>query len=395
MQLQEVVGRIDAVGVLREPADHGLDEEREGKRRPRGRGARSAASPPERPAAAPRARSACAGCGGRPRYEAPPGRDARRGLRPGAPTRPSSPRPRPRAAARPRRGSPPGRRTRAGRGRSPTKATLYRCSRPAARIALRSRSCGARTRMSFMGCASPRAGMLAVGAPTTLSGARRPHRRGRGACSGHPSCWRPGGGSRPASSPTAFKEVEDRAVDEALALQEEAGLDVVTDGEMRRLSFQSQVPAAVDGFGAWDLDAFLWGEWHSDELGDLTVERPPIAVVGPAPAATVALGEEFAYARGRTDRVLKVTLPSPSLFANFYDPERSRRGLSHARRLPRRRRRDPQGGGGGAGRARGHLHPARRPALPAAPRRGLPGVLRAEGGRRSAGSTSAATSTTS
>ena len=32
------------------------------------------------------------------------------------------------------------------------------------------------------------------------------------------------------------------------ALQEEAGLDVVTDGEMRRLSFQSQLPAAVDGF---------------------------------------------------------------------------------------------------------------------------------------------------
>ncbi|MGH3041554.1 MAG: cobalamin-independent methionine synthase II family protein [Gaiellaceae bacterium] len=125
-------------------------------------------------------------------------------------------------------------------------------------------------------------------------------------------------------SRAAFKEVEDRAVDEALALQEEAGLDVVTDGEMRRLSFQSQLPAAVDGFGDWDLDAFLWGEWHSEELGDLTVERPPIAVVGPLRRRRSLCGEEFAYARGRTDRVLKVTLPSPSLFANFYDPERSR-----------------------------------------------------------------------
>ena len=46
-----------------------------------------------------------------------------------------------------------------------------------------------------------------------------------------------------------FKRVEDRAVDEALRLQEEAGLDVVTDGEMRRLSFQSQLTAAVEGFG--------------------------------------------------------------------------------------------------------------------------------------------------
>ena len=93
---------------------------------------------------------------------------------------------------------------------------------------------------------------------------------------------------------------------------------------MRRLSFQSQVPAAVDGFGEWDLDAFLWGEWHSDELGDLVVERPPIAVVGTLRRRRSLSGEEFAYARGRTDRVLKVTLPSPSLFANFYDPERSR-----------------------------------------------------------------------
>jgi 5-methyltetrahydropteroyltriglutamate--homocysteine methyltransferase len=125
-------------------------------------------------------------------------------------------------------------------------------------------------------------------------------------------------------SRAAFKEVEDRAVDEALALQEDAGLDVVTDGEMRRLSFQSQVPAAVDGFGDWDLDAFLWGDWHSDELGDLTIERPRIAVVEPLRRRRSLLCEEFAYARGRTDRVLKVTLPSPSLFANFYDPERSR-----------------------------------------------------------------------
>jgi 5-methyltetrahydropteroyltriglutamate--homocysteine methyltransferase len=117
---------------------------------------------------------------------------------------------------------------------------------------------------------------------------------------------------------------EDRAVDDALQLQEEAGLDVVTDGEMRRLSFQSQLPAAVEGFGEWDLDAFLWGEWHSDELGDLEIQRPPIAVVGKLRRKRSLSGAELAYARERTDRILKVTLPSPSLFANFYDPDRSR-----------------------------------------------------------------------
>jgi 5-methyltetrahydropteroyltriglutamate--homocysteine methyltransferase len=120
-----------------------------------------------------------------------------------------------------------------------------------------------------------------------------------------------------------FKRVEDRAVDDAIALQEEAGLDVVTDGEMRRLSFQSQMTAAVEGFGEWDLDAFLWGEWHSEELGDMVVERPPIAVVGKLRRKRFLSAEEFTYARARTDRVLKVTLPSPSLFANFWEPDRS------------------------------------------------------------------------
>ena len=116
---------------------------------------------------------------------------------------------------------------------------------------------------------------------------------------------------------------EDRAVDGALALQEEAGLEVVTDGEMRRLSFQSQLPAAVDGFAPWNLDAFLWGDWHSDELGDLSVSRPPIAVVEKLRRRRFLSTAELAYARPRTHRILKVTLPSPSLFANFWDPDRS------------------------------------------------------------------------
>ena len=125
-------------------------------------------------------------------------------------------------------------------------------------------------------------------------------------------------------TPSAFKRVEDKAVDDAIELQEEAGLEVVTDGEMRRLSFQSELPAAVAGFAEWDLDAFLWGEWQSDELGELRVERPPLAVEQTLRRKRSLATEEFVYARARTDRVVKVTLPSPSLFANFWDPERSK-----------------------------------------------------------------------
>jgi 5-methyltetrahydropteroyltriglutamate--homocysteine methyltransferase len=120
-----------------------------------------------------------------------------------------------------------------------------------------------------------------------------------------------------------FKAAEDRAVDHVIALQEEAGLDVLTDGEMRRLSFQSGLPAAVEGFADWDLDAFLWGHWESEELGPMEVARPPIGVVGKLRRVRSIAAEEFVYARARATRPVKVTLPSPSLFANFWDPDRS------------------------------------------------------------------------
>src|ERR1051325_9820072 len=123
--------------------------------------------------------------------------------------------------------------------------------------------------------------------------------------------------------PPAFKRIEDDSVDWAVALQEEAGLDVVTDGEMRRLSFQSQLAEAVDGLGDWDLDAFLWGDWKSGELGEMSVERPPLAVTGKLRRKRSLATEEFTYVRGRTERVVKVTLPSPSLFANFWEPDRA------------------------------------------------------------------------
>lgn len=53
-----------------------------------------------------------------------------------------------------------------------------------------------------------------------------------------------------------FKRAKDRAVDWAIALQERAGVPVVTDGEMLRLeSFQSQLVEAVEGFSGYGIDA--------------------------------------------------------------------------------------------------------------------------------------------
>jgi 5-methyltetrahydropteroyltriglutamate--homocysteine methyltransferase len=126
-------------------------------------------------------------------------------------------------------------------------------------------------------------------------------------------------------SAAEFKRVEDRAVDWAIGLQERTGLPVVTDGEMRRESFQSQMVESVDGFGEHDMDAWLWGEWHGDEaVGDKTTERPlTLGVVGKLRRIRHLSVEEFVYARGRTDRIVKVTLPSPSMYANLWSPELS------------------------------------------------------------------------
>jgi 5-methyltetrahydropteroyltriglutamate--homocysteine methyltransferase len=121
-----------------------------------------------------------------------------------------------------------------------------------------------------------------------------------------------------------FKAIEDRAVDHAVALQESVGLEIVTDGEMRRQSFQSQMTAAVSGFGEHNLDAFLWGEWY-DETGVKKTRRPrQLGVIAKLKRIRYLSADEFSYLKGKTNWIPKVTLPSPSLWANFWSPKYSK-----------------------------------------------------------------------
>jgi 5-methyltetrahydropteroyltriglutamate--homocysteine methyltransferase len=121
-----------------------------------------------------------------------------------------------------------------------------------------------------------------------------------------------------------FKEIEDQAVDDAIALQESVGLKIVTDGEMRRQSFQSQMTAAVSGFGEHNLDAFLWGDWY-DEQGVQRKRRPRrLGAVGKLKRIRYLSADEFSYLKSKTNCIPKVTLPSPSLWSNFWSPKYSR-----------------------------------------------------------------------
>jgi 5-methyltetrahydropteroyltriglutamate--homocysteine methyltransferase len=125
-------------------------------------------------------------------------------------------------------------------------------------------------------------------------------------------------------TPAEFKAIEDHAVDDAVRLQEDAGLDVVTDGEMRRLSFQSALTESVDGFGDVPLEAFLWGEWYSDVIGEMKVERPAeLGVSSKLKRRRHLAAEDFTYLRSRATRIAKVTLTSPSLYANLWSKEKS------------------------------------------------------------------------
>jgi 5-methyltetrahydropteroyltriglutamate--homocysteine methyltransferase len=126
-----------------------------------------------------------------------------------------------------------------------------------------------------------------------------------------------------AISDTEFKKIEDTVVDQAVALQEEVGLQIVTDGEMRRESFQSQMTAAVSGFGEFTLDAFLWGEWH-DESGVVRIPRPSrLGITGKIERRRYLSVDEFVYLKSKTTRIPKITLPSPGLWANFWSVGRT------------------------------------------------------------------------
>ena len=127
-------------------------------------------------------------------------------------------------------------------------------------------------------------------------------------------------------TPAEFKQIEDWAVDEAIRLQEDVGLAVVTDGEQRRLSFQSRLLESVEGMGDWTIDAFLWGDWKGDErIGHRSIPRPKdLGVVHKLRRTRHLSVEEFVYLRRRTSRIPKITLTSPSLYANLWSPAKSK-----------------------------------------------------------------------
>jgi 5-methyltetrahydropteroyltriglutamate--homocysteine methyltransferase len=127
----------------------------------------------------------------------------------------------------------------------------------------------------------------------------------------------------------AYKEIEDRAVDQAIAMQEAVGLDVVTDGELRRHTFIDQLTEQVEGLTPDDGDSGHVPVPFHGEAGDLkSVFTIPLSVTSTLRRRRMMTVEEYAYARAQARRPVKVTLPSPLMLFLVWSPQRSRAAYS-------------------------------------------------------------------
>jgi 5-methyltetrahydropteroyltriglutamate--homocysteine methyltransferase len=128
--------------------------------------------------------------------------------------------------------------------------------------------------------------------------------------------------------PADYKRIEDRAVDAVIAMQEGAGLDVVTDGELRRHTFIDQLLEAVEGLTP-DPESDHIPVPFRDEAGEVqSVFKVPMSVTEKLRRRRMMTPEEYAYARAVARRPIKVTLPSPLMLFLAWSPERSRDAYS-------------------------------------------------------------------
>ena len=200
-----------------------------------------------------------------------------------------------------------------------------------------------------------------------------------------------------AGGPAYLEEAQDDATRLAIADQERAGLDIVTDGEMRRESYSNRFATALDGVDIDNPGTALDRSGHPN---------PVPRVVGPGVAPASGAGPRPRVPARRTPAgTTKITVPGPvhdvpaGAGRLLRDPGRGRHGLRRrgARRDPRPVRGGRRRGPGrralhaGSARGRARLRPRRRCAAPRTASPAPPRSTSASGTRRSSTSARAAT----
>jgi 5-methyltetrahydropteroyltriglutamate--homocysteine methyltransferase len=124
---------------------------------------------------------------------------------------------------------------------------------------------------------------------------------------------------RPVSGPLRYaglKEIEDAAIREAVRLQEDVGLKVVTDGEFRRRSWFQDFLLALEGTRITFVDAAQTVSAalpFRDEASSETLPGHIIEVRGKLARRQGIFTEAFKFLKNITRRTPKVSLPSPTM----------------------------------------------------------------------------------
>src|SRR5499426_3703488 len=114
-----------------------------------------------------------------------------------------------------------------------------------------------------------------------------------------------------------LRQAQDDATLLAIQAQEQAGLDVLTDGEMRRESYSNRFATALDGV---DLD-------NPGMALDRSGEPNPVPrVTGKIVRRHAVETRDVEFLRANTDRQIKITVPGPFTMSqqaqnDYYDDE--------------------------------------------------------------------------
>jgi 5-methyltetrahydropteroyltriglutamate--homocysteine methyltransferase len=107
-----------------------------------------------------------------------------------------------------------------------------------------------------------------------------------------------------------LRDVEDEAIREAVHMQEELGLQGITDGEMRRSSWHMDFLYQIGGVRKVEQNITV--HFHSDK-GDVDFKPSGLKVEGKLGLNGCIFGDHFEFLRNAATRTPKLTIPSPSM----------------------------------------------------------------------------------
>src|SRR4051794_37533741 len=106
-----------------------------------------------------------------------------------------------------------------------------------------------------------------------------------------------------------LREVEDRAIREAVQLQENLGLQGITDGEFRRTYFHIDFLEQLEGV---EVRAGTTAHFHG-AAGEVDFAPPVLHVTGKVRHVKPIQLADFEFLKSVTQRLPKVTIPSPTM----------------------------------------------------------------------------------